>query len=267
MKEQENDELFEYIKKIQEVVEFLARDNEIETPNRTIISFDRGAARREGVISIEEVELCDTLEANYYNELGSIERIIEVINEHDYDVLKEQIAPYTSGPVNSEVVGKKFKTEYNSIKRRVREILNKIVIQLYIGLRVELSDADIAIIESYYHDENENEGKLDDTTDYSEMEYHEDFEYEEDNNKKEKKPASKPYLIYSGTQKKFYLMRDNEVLIDNVNTNIAMEIVAGYLYTKEKERKMEELQTGKASKKEYKYEGMHITTNDGRGEL
>ena len=59
-------------------------------------------------------------------------------------------------------------------------------------------------------------------------------------------------------QKKFYLMQDNEVLIDGVNPNLAMEVVTGYLYREEKERATAELLTGRTQKPDIEYDGIHI---------
>ena len=53
-------------------------------------------------------------------------------------------------------------------------------------------------------------------------------------------------------------MQNDEVLAENVDVNLGMEIVTGYLYREERERLIEELLTGKSQKTDIEYDGIHI---------
>lgn len=263
---EKKDALFEYIEKIKDLSEFLARGYGIITPQCTVINFDRDIALKEGSISISEEALYDGLECSYYNELGSIQRMIELINECDQEKLQEEISPFISEPVDSDNMPKRFNKEYKAIKKGLKEVLNKIVLQLYVGLRIEPTDVELAIIENL---DFQNRKTEDDQMDY--MEYLKEIEDEEESETEKTidtmRHIENPYLTYSMTQKKFYLVQDGEILVDDVDTNLAMEISVGYLYRKEKEKGIKELISRKPQSEGLKYDGIHISINDERGEL
>lgn len=267
---EKKDALFEYIEKIKDLSEFLARGYGIITPQCTVINFDRDIALKEGSISISEEALYDGLECSYYNELGSIQRMIELINECDQEKLQEEISPFISEPLDSDNMPKRFNKEYKAIKKGLKEALNKIVLQLYVGLRIEPTDVELAIIESFdSQTKKASEKEENDEMDYIEYlkEIEDEEESETENTINTMRPIENPYLTYSMTQKKFYLVQDEEILIDDVDTNLAMEISVGYLYRKEKEKGIKELISRKPQSEGLKYDGIHISINDERGEL
>lgn len=235
--------LFEYINKIKILGEYLARRNEVFTINNTIISVDAEAALYDEALSLEEIEVCDLLECRYYGELGSIKRIIECINEVNWEELKKEIMPIIS---KKPVLSEENKKVYNTVKGRIKNILNKIVLQLYCGLRVIPIEEQLLFVESF--NEAENTDEIED----------EQYEYEEN--------KETPYLIYNATQKKFYLMQEGEVLVENVREDFAMEITIDYLYSEEKKKALKELQSGKTQKSKLEYDGMHIWKDNDIGE-
>lgn len=237
--------LFEYINKIKILGEYLARGNELFTIANTVISIDANTALYEDIISLEETELWDPLECQYYGELGSIKRMIECINEFNWEKLKKEIMPTIS---KQTTLSEEYQKVYNTTKSRIKNILNKIVLQLYCGLRVIPIKEQISFIQEFSSAEN---------TDEIEDEQYED-EYEEN--------KETPYLIYSATQKKFYLMQEGEVLVENVKEDLAMEITIDYLYSEERRKALEELQNGKTQKSNLEYDGMHIYKDKDIGE-
>lgn len=263
---EEKDPLFEYIKIIKDVGEYLARGNEITTPNYTVINFDECVALQDGAISLEETELCDTLECTYYNELGSIKRIIDLINECDIGKLQAEISQGISKEIDLATVPEEYKKAYKIIQRRLREILNSIVLKLFIGIRIIPTDLEIAIIEhsswkaeDFY---NQNEYEAEEDTDYERS-----YKSESDEFKENDQEIEKPYLIYSNKKKKFYLMREGKIVSEDVNADLAMEIVVGYMYRNERQKALEELKNGQANNNKIKYEGMHIFIDEGHEEL
>lgn len=236
--------LFEYIDKIKILGEYLARGNELFTIANTVINIDANTVLFENTISLEETELWDPLECQYYGEFGSIRRMIEYINESNWEKLKKEIMPTIS---NEATLSEEYQKVYNTTKSRIKNILNKIVLQLYCGLRVIPTKEQISFIQEFSLAENIDE---------IEDEQYED-EYEEN--------KETPYLIYSATQKKFYLMQEGEVLVENVREDLAMEITIDYLYSEERRKALEELQNGKNQNK-LKYDGMHIYKDKDIGE-
>ena len=258
--------IFEYMKKVKNITEFLARGNEIETGEKTVINFDRSVAKEFGSISLEEVSLIDTLESKYYNELGSVKRLVELINRCDYDEYEKIIEPFINKPIKNEEVSE----EYETIKNRVKEILNKIVLQIYMGLRVKLTEGDFAMLNSIYLQEK----TADEDIENNEIEYPDEIEYEEyeefedeNGNENEEKINQPKYLIYSLAQNKFYVIQENEVLLENINVDLAMKIIMDYLYEEEKDRKTKELENGKIVRTNLEYAGMYISLDEGNRSL
>lgn len=268
---EEKDPLFEYIKIIKDVGEYLARGNEITTPNYTVINFDECVALQDGAMSLEETELCDTLECTYYNELGSIKRIIDIINECDIKKLQAEISQGISKEIDLATVPEEYKKAYKIIQGRLREILNSIVLKLFIGIRIIPTDLEIAIIEHSNwkakdcYDQNEYEEDL--LGDEEDTDYERSYKSESDEFKENGQEIEKPYLIYSTKKKKFYLMREREIVSEDVNADLAMEIVVGYMYRTEREKALEELKNGQANNNKIKYEGMNIFIDEGHEEL
>lgn len=251
---EKRDVLFDYMKKMKNVIEFLARGNDILTQDKKVISFDRQMITENGCVSIEEAELFDPIECKYYNELGSIHRISKLINEELYEELEQEMLPYISQPFGPESVDELSYKEYKMLKSRLKELLNKLVIQLYMGLRAKPTSMEIAFIEALDEDLQRKEQIIEDEEEPELDEYFEDLE----KNIPQKELEKEKYLTYSMGQKKFYLIQDNEVLIDGVNPNLAMEVVTGYLYREEKERATAELLTGRTQKPDIEYDGIHI---------
>ena len=249
------DPIFEYMKKMKNIMEFLARGNEILTQDEKIVSFDRKMITESGCISIEEVELFDTIERKYYNELGSIHRMSElIINNTSYEELESVILPYISQPFNSKKINKTHYKEYKMLKNRMRELLNKIAIQIYMGLRAKPTSMEVALIEALDEDSRRKAQIIEDDQEAEFDEYIEDLE----ESIPQEEAEQEKYLIYSIGQGKFYLMQNDEVLAENVDVNLGMEIVTGYLYREERERLIEELLTGKSQKTDIEYDGIHI---------
>ena len=249
------DPIFEYMKKMKNITEFLARGNEILTQDKKIINFDRQMITEDGCISIEESELFDTLECKYYNELGSIHRMSKLItNNTSYEELEAEILPYISQPFDPKKTDETHYEEYKMLKNRMKELLNKIVIQIYMGLRTKPTNIEIAFIEALDED-SRRKAQISEADQEAEFdEYIEDLE----ESIPQEEPEQEKYLIYGIGQGKFYLMQNDEVLAENVDLNLAMEIVTGYLYREEKERLTEELLTGKSQKTDIEYDGIHI---------
>lgn len=255
------DPIFEYMKKMKNITEFLARGNEIVTQDKKIINFDRQMITEEGCISIEEAELFDTLECKYYNELGSIHRMSELITKNTtYEELEAAILPYISQPFDSKKIDETHYEEYKMLKNRMKELLNKIVIQIYMGLRAKPTSIEIALVEAL-DEESRRKKQTSEEAQIGEDDQEAEFdEYIEDLEESipQEEPKQEEYLIYGIGQGKFYLMQNDEVLVENVDLNLAMEIVTGYLYREEKERLTEGLLTGKFQKMDIEYDGIHI---------
>lgn len=266
--------LFEYIDKIRMVVEYLARGEEIITNDKTVISFNRDVTSEMGKISLEEIELWDTLEGCLYGELGSLKRIIELVNEYEWEELKEKIDPIISQEIDLDTMSEEDRRIYKTIKTRIRQILNKMVLQLYLGMRVITTYDDLMFIKALEL-QKEMEATMEDaleTEEYEdELEENEkgqgNFENKSGNQDFDNhlagvdgssQSAEAPYMIYSATQGEFYLMKEGEVLIKNINVALAMEITAAYLYENEKQKASKELQSRKTERSNIKYDGLHI---------
>ncbi len=282
--------LFEYIDKIRMLGEHFARGGKLLMPYNVTICFGRAISIETGKMTLEEIQDWDILERTYYGEIGSIKRIIELINECDYEELKKEIAPIISKPIDLNKISENDEIAYKTIKNRLRQLFNKMVLQLCCGLKVIPTTKELIFLESSNLQENlsetmdntleaEDEIEKECEEDFEEEpeEFEDDMEYEaedetdlekEDNLRDEtdlSQNVEEPYMIYSATQKKFYLMQEGKILMENIDVGLAMEITAGYLYRKEREKILTELQTGKVKKSNMQYTGIHIFKNDDKG--
>lgn len=270
---EEQDPLLEYVGRVKDLCEFLARGNEFETEDGTIVKFNGKAALRDGVISIEEIELFDVLETTGYNELGSITALMEIINEYDWETLKKHIEPYISKPLKRKQISPIFAETYKTIKNRTKELLNKMVLQLYMGLKVEISEMDLTVIQlleemddDQYEDEEEEFEDMGNLLEIQMLDDMESDEYDEyDKYDENDMNSRKLYIVYSYNQKKFYAMRGKEIVLENVDVPTAMLKTANYLYCCDKEKKIRELQGKKEIGNMPEYDGMHINI-DGQHE-
>lgn len=237
MSEEQEDALFEYIGKVKNLGEYLARGNTVSTEDYEVYSVDREAIITEGAFSIENIDMRDHLEREYYGEIRSISAMMELINDGDY-VPSEEF----DEDMDEKGLEKDDVKIYKAIKRRLTQLLKEIMIKLYMGLKVPVNKEDVKAMKIFTMQQR---GEDDDGI-YEEPYPNEDKDgreiYEED----EDKSKEKLYLVYNQGTKTFNVINDEGGLEEtDIDVSTAMPEVMYYLYKIEMEKRYAKLTTGK----------------------
>lgn len=247
--------LYDYIEKLRNLAEYFARDGQIGTKINTTVYFDDDVALHKNAVSIEEVNNSDILENHHYGELGTIVRMILLINNGDYDIYEKDIIDVISDSVTLENLPERNKQAHKIIMSRFSKLIKEMVLKLCMGLVIPLSRANMRDIE---YQIAKQKGEIDEDTPI------EDFYYDEPGMESEE---DKPYMKYIITEGQFVVMQDGRIIEENIDISLAFEIVAKHIRQKDIERREEEYAQGTSTRKNLQYEGIHIADNDSHDEI
>lgn len=203
------DNLLDYMTKLRNMADFLARGGIIEDDSiGTIIEIvDDEIVKHRNAFSIMEHSLYDELEASYYGEQRSLDILMEYIAEGIYEREIEGKVnfdePYTPKPEEAEF--------YKRTMKKVNAILKIMSLSLVNGFRIPLSKSELIELKELYLEEEE---------------FDSDENYEQE-----------AFLIYDVKTRNFCAINsDNEKIVEDITIYDGMSLYNKFLVNEERTR-------------------------------
>lgn len=240
-------ELLKYIEKIRNVIDYLAKRNELYSKKNKIIFLNTDAALKDNKISIEEEDFYDYLSSVRYNELNSIARIIEFINDGEYEVQEQEIKDVISQPMRPNEFFAKEIEAHKAVMKRTKELLQDITMKLSLGLKIIPSSENEKLALFLYEEVVKKQSNCP-TMFYVTPEAI-------------KENLKDMYIFYDVQQKCFRIVQGDKEYERKLDVPSAMKITIEYLADMDYKKKVQERNTGIKVKEDFTYRGMHININ------
>lgn len=216
-----NENLVKYFRKIQNIADFFARGNQLETTDGefyiAIVNDER--TKKRNAFSLVEYSSYDMLEEYYYGEQNSIGILLDNISNGEYEVQVEGridfSKPYTP-PVEDAIF-------YYSVMRRVKIIIKTMFLALMAGTKIPMSQEDMVALQKSILDEEE--------------------EITEETG----------YLFYDSDIDSFCLeSAEGEIITDEISMDVGMDLYNDFLIEQEKQQLYEKIKKNKPNQKQTK---------------
>ena len=218
-----NEKLIEYFKKMQNMADFFARGNQLETIDGqfyiAIVNDER--TKKRNAFSLVEYSSYDMLEEYYYGEQNSIGILLDNISNGEYEVQVEGridfSKPYTP-PAEDAIF-------YYSVMRRVKIIIKTMFLALMAGTKIPMSQEDMVALQKSILDEEE--------------------EITEETG----------YLFYDSDIDSFCLeSAEGEIITDEISVDVGIDLYNDFLIEQEKQQLYERIKNSPPNQKQKKEE-------------
>ena len=216
-----NENLVEYLKKLQNMADFLARGNQLETIDGqfyiSIVNDER--AKKRNAFSLVEYSSYDMLEEYYYGEQKSIGILLDNISNGEYEAQVEGKMDFSKPYIPSS----EYATFYYSVMKRVKIIIKTMFLALMSGTKIPMSQEDMVALQNSILDEfeeiTEQEG----------------------------------YLFYDSNIDSFCLVgADEEMITDEISIDVGIDLYNDFLIEQEKQQLYEKIKKNKPNQKQTK---------------
>lgn len=206
----EKDILVEYMQKLKNMADFLARGYTLQSPyeeNIIIEIVDDEMTTQRDAFSIQEHNTYDVLELSFKGEQKSIRTLMEYIEDGEYERQIEGKIDF-----NEPYIPEQYKAEfYQRVMKRVNVILKSMAVYLSLGNRIPLDDCELFDLKVLYLDEDELSAEVEE--------------------------EQEGYLIYSAQNQYFYVTDlEGNILIEDIDIHEAMGIYNDFLTEQEQQR-------------------------------
>ena len=215
-------ELLEYVTKLQNMADYLARGEILqdETGYTAIEIVDDEMVRQRKAFSVQEYDIYDVLESSFFGEQRSIGILMEYLRNGAYEQQVEARInfdeSYTPEEENAEF--------YQMVMKRVKAILRVMSFSLISGVKVPLEDNVLAELEEFYFEEDEDEMDSEDIQ-----------LVEEGEEEPEEIEPERGFIVYDITGQRFTVIDQNgEGIIEAISVGDAMEIYNDFLIQEER---------------------------------
>ena len=194
-----------YLKKLQNMAEFLIRGNQIQSPDEEYVIeiVNNEITAQRGAFSVKESNVYDSLEQYFYGEQQSIDFLISLIEDGEYERQVEAKVDF-SKPYIPPPEDERF---YKTTMKKVREIIKYMALSLASGSRIPLSKKTAMDLQQAYLGEDESIEEIFGS------------------------------IVYNYEQQKFQLIdEDKEVIVEKIDINDAMSLYSKFLIQQEREK-------------------------------
>lgn len=218
-----NENLIEYLKKIQNMANFFARGNQLETTDGefyiAIVNDER--AKKRNAFSLVKYSSYDILEEYYYGEQSSIGILLNNISngeyEHQVEAKIDFLEPYTPVAEDAEF--------YYSAMRKIKIIIKTMFLTLMSGSKIPISQEDMIALQESILDEDEE-------------------------------IIEEPgYLFYHSHLDSFCLeSKEGEIITDEISMDVGMDLYNDFLVEQEKQQLYEIIKNSRPDQNQTKEE-------------
>ncbi len=205
-----NEKLIEYFKKMQNMADFFARGNQLETIDGqfyiAIVNDER--TKKRNAFSLVEYSSYDMLEEYYYGEQNSIGILLDNISNGEYEVQVEGKIDFSKQytPPTEDAAF------YYSVMRKVKIIIKTMFLALMSGTKIPMSQENMVALQKSMLDEDEE---------ITEQE---------------------GYLFYDSNIDSFCLVSaDEEMITDEISMDVGMDLYNDFLIEQEKQQLYENI--------------------------